>query len=381
MNAIRTIALQAFRLLYRDKMAFLWMLIIPVVYMFVFGSAFSDSGDPSRTKAFLAIYNKDDGFLSERLMEAIQSESIAIDTLAALPAEPPTRMLVIPDSFTTRILNGQKVVLEFSKKSGTNIEAEATAELSIRKAYLRLLADLAELKITKLPVDMIELRKLDAREPRITVETALAGRHVKIPSGFNHQVPANVVMFTLLTLFLYGGNSMLEEKKSGAFRRIKVAPVSQGQLFVGKLLNVLLIGLVQIGLLLFVGRFVFGVYYGDSPIALGLTSLLFALCVGAMGLCLGFLFNNDDRLVGTAIILSLVMAATSGCWWPAEVSPRWMQNFSMLLPSGLALRSYQMLISYGYGLAQIWPYLAGLAALTGLFSVLLARFLSKTDVA
>jgi ABC-2 type transport system permease protein len=379
MRAILTITLHALRILLRDKTAFIWMLLVPCVYIFVFGSAFKSGSDPAASKAYLAIYNQDGGFLSERFVDGIRSESIAIDSLIEYPQEPVTRLLVIPDSFTTNLLNAKKVELFFDKKNGTNIEAEAAAEMAVRKSYFRLLADLSELKMEETIFEQNEFAVLDTISPKITVKTSFAGKHTIIPSGFDHQVPANIVMFTLLILFLYSGSTMLDEKTSGALRRIKIAPIGFAQLFTGKLLNVLIIGLIQIGLLLFIGHFVFGVYYGNSVISLVLLCILFASCVGAMGLCLGFLLDNEERLVGTAIILSLVMAAVSGCWWPAEVSPKWMQNFSMLLPSGLALKSFQQLISYGNGFAEIWKNLAALLGMTVLFSILLARLLRKSD--
>ena len=379
MRAVLIITFQALRLLFRDKTAFIWMLLVPCVYIFVFGSAFKSARDPAKSKAYLAIYNQDQGYLSDRLMQGLLSESIAIDTLFAYPEKPTIRLLVIPDSFTTNLLNAKKVELIFEKKSGTSIEAEATAEMAIRKSYLRLLADLSELKVNDKNVGPTNLTSLDTIPAKITISASFAGKHLIIPSGFDHQVPANIVMFTLLILFIYAGNTMLEEKKSGVLRRIKIAPIGFVHLFIGKLLNVLIIGLIQIGLLLFVGHFVFGVYYGDSIISLVLLSIVFAACVGSLGLCLSFLFDNEEKLIGTAIILSLVMAAVSGCWWPAEVSPRWMQNFSMLLPSGLALKSFQQLISYGHGFLQIWKYLAALLGMTVIFSFLLARLLRNSD--
>lgn len=379
MKAIFTIALHALRILLRDKTAAIWMLLVPCVYILVFGSAFRTGSDPTKSKAYLAVYNQDSGFLSQRLIKGIQSESVTIDTLTEYPKAPLTRMLVIPDSFTTNVLNAKKVELLFEKKSGTNIEAEATAELAIRKSYFRLLADISELAVNDKNINSTEIAALDSIAAKITVNTSYAGKRVIIPAGFEHQVPANIVMFTLLTLFLYAGSTMLDEQKSGALRRIKIAPIGFIHLFTGKLLNVLLIGLIQIGILLFIGHFVFGIYYGNSAVSLILLCILFAGCVGTLGLCLSFLFDNEERLIGTAIILSLVMAAISGCWWPAEISPKWMQNFSLLLPSGLAIRSFHQLISYGNGFMQIWKYLAALLGMTIFYSVLLARLLKKGD--
>jgi ABC-2 type transport system permease protein len=136
------------------------------------------------------------------------------------------------------------------------------------------------------------------------------------------------------------------------------------------MLFVLLLGMTQVGLIMVIGRFLFGVYYGSDPLALILVSFTYILAVGSIGLCLGFVIRNQEKLVGIAVISSLGMAAMSGCWWPMEISPPWMQKFSLFLPSGLALKSYHLLISFGKGLESVWPYLLALLGITVLFSTL-----------
>ena len=160
------------------------------------------------------------------------------------------------------------------------------------------------------------------------------------------------------------------------FRRIQVGPVHFHELFFGKLLYVALVGLTQMGLLLIIGHFVFGVYYGSSPVSLALLVIIFALAVGSIGLCLGFLIKNDEKLLGIALTAGLGMAALSGCWWPLEVTPVWMQQLANFFPSGLALKAFHQLISYKRGFEAIWPYILGLTAFAAVFMILFARLIA-----
>jgi len=129
--------------------------------------------------------------------------------------------------------------------------------------------------------------------------------------------------------------------------------------------------------LMLVGRFVFGVYYGSAPAALGIMVFGFVLAVGSMGLCLGYLIGEEEKLIAVSIILAIVLSALSGCWWPLEVTPGWMRTLASLLPSGMAMMAFHRLISYGYGFEAVWGHVLGLAGYSLLFSLLFARFLQR----
>jgi len=377
MRIIRIIGFHGIRMMMKDKMAFFWMLILPCIYIFIFGSAFRGGGNPSDAKAYLAIQNKDHGFLASELVQGLKSENIRVDSLQADPEEQPGRLLIIPENFTKNVLQAKADTLKFIKKTDMDIEAGLTVSMGIRKSYYRILAGLTELEIAGKKIDTASLKNLRTRPPIIQTKTTYAGRHEIIPGGFNNQVPANIVQFTMLILFIFAGGSIMEEKKTGLFRRIQIGPVHFHELFFGKLLYVSLVGLIQIGLLLIIGHFVFGVYYGSSPISLAILVIIYCLAIGSIGLCLGFFIRNDEKLLGIAITAGLSMAALSGCWWPLEVTPLWMQRLANFLPSGLALKAFHQLISYKRGFGAIWPHLLGLTVFAVIFMILFARMIIR----
>ena len=381
MKKVWTLVSLNLKIVYRDKTAVIWMVLVPLFYILVFGSAFNFSSDPSQAKAYLAVVNQDDGFLSQQLMAELHSEHLWIDTLHALPDEPRTRMLTIPDSFTHKVLNGTHVELLLQKKQDAHLEAQATAKLAIQKSYFRLLADLVELHLNDKQIEPAALIALKERQPKVTVTSQYAGKHQIIPSGFNHQVPANIVMFTLIIVFIYAGEILMEEKTRGMLRRVHIAPISTGSLFAGKLLGITLIGLLQIGVLIAAGHFIFGIYYGPSPAALALLALLFAACCGAMGLVLAMLIKGREKLTGIALVTALGMSALSGCWWPVEITPDSMRTIAHVLPSGIALDALHQLISYSSGLTAIASHLIYLLMFTIGFSLIFGWLLKRQDTA
>jgi ABC-2 type transport system permease protein len=287
-------------------------------------------------------------------------------------------MLTIPDSFSASLSAGIPVKIDFVSRAAANSQATMTAKIAVQKAYYRLLADIAELKL-KGQISKSGFEKLDQIEPVLTVKTGYAGKHETVPRGYSQQVPAQIVQFSTLMLFIYAGNAMLDEKRRGLLQRIKTSPIHFLQLFFGKLLYVLLLGLAQSILILGIGHFVFGIYLGSSLPALLLILITFILAIGSMGLCLGFTIRNPEKMLGIAILLGLALSAISGCWWPIEITPDWMQKIALSLPTGMALKALHMLISFGKGFRDIFPYWLGLMGFSVFFSAWLARYLVRFE--
>lgn len=379
MRLIRVIGFQGIYSMMKDKMSFIWMLLVPCIYIFIFGSAFRGENNPSDSKAYLAVYNRDHGYLAAELLEGLKSENMRVDSLEAVPEEQPGRLLTIPENFTKNILQGKVDTLKFVRKPDMDLEAGMTVTMGIRKSYYIILAGLTELEMKGKRISAASLENLRTRPPLIQTTISYAGRHKIIPSGFNNQVPANIVQFTMMILFIFAGSTIMEERKKGLFRRIQIGPVHFYELFFGKLLYVFLVGLIQVAMLLVIGHFVFNVYYGSSPGALAILIIIYCLAIGSIGLCLGFFIKNEEKLLGIAITAALSMAALSGCWWPLEITPIWMQRLANFLPSGLALKAFHQLISYKRGFDAIWPNLLGLAGFAACFMILFARMIVRQN--
>ncbi len=378
MNDIALLAWQNIKTVFKDRTAAIWMVAMPLVYIFVFGSAFRSGQDPAAVKAQLVVVNQDQGVLSRRFLHHLRSESILLDTMATYPQYNARRVLTIPDSFSRCLAGSRVLTLPLQLRSGGDMDAGAMVELSVQKAAYRLLADLTEIDIHGQSADTASFALLDKRQKLLRVETSYAGRARVIPRGFSQQVPANMVMFTMLALFIYAGTTLVEERNNGMLRRLKIAPLSFYHIFFGRVLGVCGIGVLQIGIIMAMGRFIFSVQFGSYPLALTTLVLLFSATVAGMGIMLGLLIRNEEKLIAVAIVLTLSMAALSGCWFPLEITPRWFEFSANFLPSGLALKAFNRLISYGLGWQAIWPFLLGLAGFLALFTAIAARGMRRS---
>ncbi len=369
------------RVLFRSKASLVWFFIMPLVFTLFFGLTFE--GSDQRPQVSLGIVNEDDGFLSRSLIDALSSEGFAIEELTTEGFEADDeahRALFIPAGFTGDVVGGSEVTVTLKKREDANIEASSAAGANIYKAVFRLLGNLSLMELEGTHDSTITTEEAYNRaipgEPRVTLDVSLAGRNKTIPSGFNQTVPGNVVMFVLMCVLIYGIQLLISEKKSGLLHRVSVGPVTTTQILAGKLASRVMAGVVQVIVLFIVSALLFDVYYGESWMGLILLMLSYVLCVAGISLLIGALVDSPEFASGLSILLTLIMAALGGCWWPLEVVPSPAREVAFVFPTGWAMDGLHKIMAFGYGPSEVLP---NILVLTGMFLIvsLLAIHLMK----
>jgi ABC-type multidrug transport system permease subunit len=87
-----------------------------------------------------------------------------------------------------------------------------------------------------------------------------------------------------------------------------------------------------------------------------------AALAAALSLLLGSLARTEGQAIAIGVLASNVLAALGGCWWPIEVTPRWMQQLSLCLPTGWTMDALHRLMHFAQGSASALPHLAALCA-------------------
>ncbi len=52
----------------------------------------------------------------------------------------------------------------------------------------------------------------------------------------------------------------------------------------------------------------------------------YAAMVAVFGMLLGNFARMEGQVIGFGVIVSNVLAALGGCWWPIEITPPWAQK-------------------------------------------------------
>jgi ABC-2 type transport system permease protein len=124
-----------------------------------------------------------------------------------------------------------------------------------------------------------------------------------------------------------------------------------------------------------IAHWTFGIFIGDHPFQLWLVLLLFAAVVAPLGVAIGGWIHDPDRAASTGVILTMVMAAFGGCWWPLEVVSKPLKMVALAFPTGWAMRTLHGVISFGQTLGEMGTNLMVLAGFAVVFGFLASRSL------
>ncbi len=163
-------------------------------------------------------------------------------------------------------------------------------------------------------------------------------------------VPSYTVMFAFF-LVMNVGWVFVAERRQGTLKRLRAAPVTRGQVLVGKLIPCFLLSLGQGIFLLVAGRLFFGMRWGPDHWSLleqvaWLLPVVFTTSMAAMGLALlvAAVARTEIQVALYGAVPVLILALIGGCVLPREWMPEEAQKFSQLTPQGWALDAYRELL-------------------------------------
>ncbi len=369
MNRILFIAKKDIRFALRERDTLLWLLIMPLIFFYFIGTVTSGSANPDRIDAIAVKVPDGAGLLAERLISRLQENRLRVVRFDATgrALEPGgnsfddySRQLTVPADFTDRVVAGQASTLRFSDSNG-KISGDFD-KIRVQKATYTLLADFIASMHRSGEFTSASVAALDTLEPAITLEVSPAGRRQKIPSGFEQSVPGIMVMFTMLVLLTSGASQLFVDREQGHLRRLAAAPILRREIVLGKWLGKLFLALIQINFAMLAGSLLFGVSWGPNlPMVLLVLAVWAGFCASA-AIVMSNLARTQGQIVAIGVLLSNLLAALSGCWWPIEITPQWMQQLQHFLPPGWTMNALHQFVNFQAEPAVALP---SLAALTG----------------
>ncbi|MGD9347374.1 MAG: ABC transporter permease [Candidatus Aminicenantes bacterium] len=366
-----TIALNDLKQTFKDRMFFFWLLVFPLLFAFIFGTTFSES-EEGDGKVTLNVLDRDRSFLSQRLINELESEKYAVRVLDT-KTEESLRTLIIPQYFQKDIVSGTQVELVLEKAASSNVEASQAAYSNTLKAIIKILSKIILID----PRDESDLEsEYDQKdlERLVTLRSEIGGRSKVIPAGFSHSVPAITIMFIIFNILMYGGIILLQERRHGQLERIFLSPATFATILGGKWISRVILGMLQTVLLFAAGKILFKIYLGPSLLSILLVALFFCATISGMSILFGSLIRKEEIIIILNILVANAMAALGGCWWPLELVPRGIRNLAFIFPTGWAMDALHKLIFFGHGFASILPHIGVLFLFTLLFLILAVKF-------
>jgi ABC-2 type transport system permease protein len=224
--------------------------------------------------------------------------------------------------------------------------------------------------------DLMRARLRDAGRPE-PAQIAMVPRIAYNPrlKTAPYLVPGIAATLLVIVTTLVTAMGLSRERESGTMEQVLVTPIRPVWLLLGKLLPFLVIGLVDMGLLVGVGTWLFEVPLRGS-LAVGLLGVaLYLFSTLGVGLFISTVSQTQQQAFLGGFLFMLPAILLSGIMTPIRAMPGWLQAITYLNPVRHFAEVMRGVLLHGAGLGDIWFQLAALLVLgLGVMGLAAARF-------
>lgn len=393
MTRILDIALKDLLQLSRDFKTFMFLLIMPILFTFLFGFAFGGfSSGESDSRLPVGYISHDDHWVTDSLHDLLdKSEVIRLDEnvfrseadLEQLIADGHLAAgIIVPHGYGKAFLKDRDsrliVILDTSTTTGSTIEAELLSLTNRLDGAIHTATIIEQLGAQGIPFEYAFEKTLQAwEEPPIAIEETVSPALESENDGnraLAHTAPGMMLQFAIAGL-LTCAQIIVAERKSRTLQRILTTATNRVHIVVGHYLAILLLILAQFLILIAFGQLVLKVGYFRVPAASMLVAFSAALCISALGLLIGILAKSEEQAVTFSLIPMFVFSGIGGAWVPLEVTGPAFQAIGHLSPVAWGMDGFENIVARGLGLESVLlPSVALIGYAAFFFTLAVLRF-------
>jgi len=397
MIRIIDIALKDLLQLSRDFRTFMFLLIMPIAFTFLFGFAFgSFGGGNSDSRLPVGYISQDSHWVTNSLHDLLdKSEVIRLDEnifhsttdLEKLVADGDlAAAIIVPHGYGKAMLKNKDarliVIADKGTQAWTTIEAELLALTDRLDSAVRTATILSDIDSDRMPIDYAFKKSLSAwDEPpiAITETTSLAVKKTSSGSMSSaHNSPGFMLQFAIAGL-LTAAQIIVSERKSRTLQRLLTTATQRIHIILGHYLALFLLIFTQFTILIIFGQFVLKVDYLRVPSATLLVALSAALCISALGLLIGILARSEEQAIVFSLVPMFVFSGLGGAWVPLEVTSATFSAIGHLTPLAWGLDGFENICARGLGFNSVLIPCAALLGYAILFFLLAVWRLSAAE--
>ncbi len=391
MIRILDIAFNDIRQLMRERMTFIFLLVMPIAFTLMFGFAFGAFGGASDNRLPVGYLDLDGSSLSKRLHDMLAaSQVVRLDHDTRRTPADLDRMVVdnklpaaviVPAGYGKAVLSGKAakltLIADTGSTAGTTIEAEIISTANRLNGAVTTASITEQVTQGRAPF----AHALDSAiaawdEPPIavaeTTSNAIQGQNNSgNDMGFAHTAPAFMLQFAIAGL-MTAAQFVVTERKSRALQRLLTTATRRIHILLGHYLAMLGLLLAQFTLLILFGALVLKVNYAHDVGATALVAVCAALCISAMGLLVGILAKTEEQATIFSILPMFVFSGLGGAWVPLEVTGPTFQTIGHLSPVAWAMDGFQNIAARGLGFNTVLLPAAALLGYAAVFFTLAA---------
>lgn len=170
-------------------------------------------------------------------------------------------------------------------------------------------------------------------------------------SGADFSVPAQAVTFVFYLPGLIG-LSFLREHGWATWIRLRASGTPRAQVLLGKILPVLVLGLLQMLVIFGVGTAAYGLRVKGSAWGVVLIASAVVITAVAMGMAITATVRTVQQLNAIGNIAPVGLGALGGALMPLFTLPTWVHHVAPVTPQYWAMRGFDGLILEGQGIGS-----------------------------
>jgi len=177
-------------------------------------------------------------------------------------------------------------------------------------------------------------------------------------------VPGLMGVILTMTMILFTAVAIVRERERGNLELLINTPVSSAELMIGKVVPYILIGMIQLALILAVGRLLFDVPVRGSILDLYLAAAAFIAANLSLGLFLSTAAKTQFQAMQMTVFILLPSILLSGFMFPFEGMPRFAQWLGELLPNTHFIRLTRGIMLRDAGIGDLYAEIVFLIGFT-----------------
>ena len=272
--------------------------------------------------------------------------------------------IVVPHNFPRDLTRGTTATIQVIVDASDPLASQAALAAAAGVAQVRNLAILSAA----------------ANRQNLPLETRVRPRYNPGLRSPNYIVPGLVGVILTITLVLVTAMAIVRERERGTLEQLIVTPITKTELMLGKIAPYVGVGLVQMTVVLLLGRFVFDVPLVGNVLLLYGIALVFIVASLAFGLFVSTLVRTQQQAMQASFFFVLPNILLSGFMFPRQAMPTVFQWIGAMLPLTHFLKVLRGILLKGVGTAELWQEMGILLLFaTVLIALSVRRFQKKLD--
>jgi ABC-2 type transport system permease protein len=413
MFKLRASIIKDVRILLRDKVGISLMFIMPVILVIVVTSIQNSTFQlMNKNKLTVVVCNKDAGKLSTQLIATINKigmfkvAQVAKDQnpqqiADGMHANDAMLAITIPTDFSQKIEakakgSSNKALKSFGLQADSAKEVALSAATPLTLYYNPSIPESIRFSVNGALGSALQI--VESRETLRTLYFAINEKEMpqqlenemlngkaainqvpvskngstKAPNATQHNVPSWTI-FAMFFIIMSLSGSVVREKISGSFIRLKTLPTNFAVGLLSKQITYLCVTLFQALVIFSLGIWVFP--YINLP-ALNLPADIFGLfivtlacgyCAVSYAICVGVFAHTQEQANGFGAVSIVILSAIGGLMVPSFAMPGALKTISTLSPLHWCIEAYYGLFLQGAGLKDVMISIIPLLGITLVF--------------